>query len=124
MFSTRLLIHSQINIHLHFSNHLQCADLPSTFIRHLNDEVQKLRGNIASEPVTSTSKPVTGTTTATFYSFEKVPQSTVKEYIIYSDPKPRDYDPIPTELVMECLYSILPSFTDPLDASLATNIFP
>ena len=46
------------------------ADLPSIFIYHFTNKVQKLRANIASEHVASTL--VTGTTAATFSSFEKV----------------------------------------------------
>ena len=45
------------------------ADLPSIFIKHFTNKVEKLRANIASEHVTSTL--VTGTTAATFSSFEK-----------------------------------------------------
>ena len=52
------------------------ADLPSIFIKHFTNKVAKLRANIASEHVTSTL--VTGTTAATFSSFEKVSQLTVK----------------------------------------------
>ena len=40
------------------------ADLPSIFIKHATNKVEKLRANIVSEHVTSTL--VTGTTTATF----------------------------------------------------------
>ena len=46
------------------------ADLPSIFIKHFTIKVEKLIANIASEHVTSTL--VTGTTAATFFSFEKV----------------------------------------------------
>ena len=46
------------------------ADLPSIIIKHFTNKVEKLRANIASEQVTSTL--VTGTTAATFSSFEKV----------------------------------------------------
>ena len=60
------------------------ADLPSIFIKHFTNKVDKLRANIASEHVTSTL--VTGTTAATFSSFEKVSQSTVKECILNSAP--------------------------------------
>ena len=56
------------------------ADLPSIFIKHFTNKVEKFRANIASEHVTSTL--VTGTTVATFYSFEKVSQLTVKECIL------------------------------------------
>ena len=61
------------------------ADLPSLFIKHLTNKVEKLRANIASEHVTSTL--VTGTTAATFSSFEKVSQITVKDCILISAPK-------------------------------------
>ena len=44
------------------------ADLPSIFIKHFTNKAEKLRANIASEHVTSTL--VTGTTAATFSSFE------------------------------------------------------
>ena len=45
------------------------ADLPSIFIKHFTDKVEKLGANIASEHVT----PIldTGTTAATFSSFKK-----------------------------------------------------
>ena len=43
------------------------ADLPSIFIKHFTNKVEKLRANITSEHVTSTL--VTGTTAATFSSF-------------------------------------------------------
>ena len=61
------------------------ADLPSIFIKHFTNKVEKLRANIASEHVTSTL--VTGTTAATFSSFEKASQLTVKECILNSAPK-------------------------------------
>ena len=72
------------------------ADLASIFIKHFTNKVEKLRANIASEHVTSTL--VTGTTAATFSSFEKVSQLTVKECILNSDPKSCELDPIPSKL--------------------------
>ena len=53
------------------------ADLPRIFIKHFTNKVEKHRNNIASEHVISTL--VTGTTAATFSSFEKGPQLTVKK---------------------------------------------
>ena len=58
------------------------ADLPIIFIIRFTYKVEKLRANIASEHVTSTL--VTGTTAATFSSFDKVSQLTVKECILNS----------------------------------------
>ena len=98
------------------------ADLPSIFIKHFTNKVEKLRVNIASEHVTSTL--VTGTTAATFCSFEKVSQLTVKECILISAPKSCQLDPIPSKLLIECLDSILPSLTDLFNSSLASGIFP
>ena len=81
-----------------------CADLPSIFIKHITTKVEKLRANIASDHVTSTF--VTGTSTATFSSFVKVSQLTVKECILISAPKSCELDPIPSKLLIECLDSI------------------
>ena len=97
------------------------ADLPSIFIKHFTNKVEKLRVNIASEHVTSTL--VTGTTAATFSSFDDVSQLTVKICILNS-PKSCDLDPIPFKLLIECLDSILPSLTDLFTSSLASGIFP
>ena len=68
------------------------ADLTSIFIKHFTNKEEKLRDNIASEHVITTF--VTGTTTATFSSFEKVLQLTVKECIISSAPKSCELHPI------------------------------
>ena len=97
------------------------ADLPSIFIKHFTNKVEKLRANIASEHVASTL--VTGTTAATFSSFEKVSQLTVKECILISAPKSCELDPIPSNLLIECLDSILPSLTDLFNSPLASGIF-
>ena len=98
------------------------ADLPSIFIKHFTNKLDKLRANIASEHVTSTL--VTGTIAATFYTFEKVSQLTVKECILNSAAKSCELDPIPFKLLIECLDSILPSLTDQFNSSLASWIFP
>ena len=98
------------------------ADLPSIFIKHFTNKVEKLRANVASEHVTSTH--VTGTIAATFYSFEKVSQLTVKECILNFAPKSCELDPIPSKLSIECLDSVLPYLTDLFNSSLASGIFP
>ena len=59
---------------------------------------------------------VTGTTAATFSSFEKVSQLTMKECIIIFAPKSCELDPIPSKLLIECLDCIL---TDLFNSSLA-----
>ena len=98
------------------------ADLPSIFIKHSTNKVEKLRAIIASEHATSTL--VIGITAATFSSFEKVSQLTVKECILSSAPKSCELDPISSKLLIECLDSILPSLTDLFNSSLASGIFP
>ena len=98
------------------------ADFPSIFIKHFTNKVEKLRANIASEHVTSMF--VTGTTAATFFSFEKVSQLTVKECNLNCSPMSFELDPINSKLLIECLDSILPSLTDLVNSSLASGIFP
>ena len=93
------------------------TDLPSIFIIHFTNKVQKLRADIASEHVTSTL--VTGTTAASFSSFEKV-----KEYILNSAPRSCELDPIHSKLIIEYLDSILNYLTDLFNSSLASGIFP
>ena len=75
------------------------AELPSIFIKHFTNKVEKLRANIASEHVTSTL--VTGTIAATFSSFEKVSQLTVNECFLNSAPKSCELDPFPSKLLVE-----------------------
>ena len=116
-------MHSQIDIQPKILPTIYpSADLPSIFIKHATNKVEKHRANIASEHVTSTL--VTGTTAATFSSFEKVSQLTVNECILNSAPKSCEHDPIPSKLLIECLDSILPSLTDLFNYSLVSGIFP
>ena len=98
------------------------ADIPSIFIKHFTNKVEKLRANIASEHVISSI--VTGTTAASFSSFERVSLSTVKECILNSAPKSCELDPIPSKLLIKCLDYIIPSLTDLFSSSLASGIFP
>ena len=98
------------------------ADLPSIFIKNFTNKVEKLRANIASEHVTSTL--VTGTSAATFSSFEKVSQLTVNECILISAPKSCELEPIPSKLLFECLDYILHSLTDLFNSSLDSGFFP
>ena len=98
------------------------ADLSSIFIRHFPKKIGKHGANIAYENLTSTL--VTGTTAATFSSFEKVSQLTVKECILISAPKSCELYPIPSKLLIECLDSSLPSLTGLFNSSLASGFFP
>ena len=51
-------------------------------------------------------------------------QLTVKECILSSAPNSCEHDPILSRLLIECLDSIIPSFTDLFNSSLASGIFP
>ena len=95
------------------------ADFPSIFIKYFANKVEKHRAYIASEHVTSTH--VTGTTAATFFSFEKVSQLTIKECILNSVAKSCELDPIPSKHLIDCIDSILPSLTDLYNSSLASS---
>ena len=58
-----------------------------------------------------------------FLHLKKVSQLTVKECFLISAPKSCEFDPIPSNLLIECLDSILPSFTDLFNSSLASDVF-
>ena len=94
------------------------AEVPSIFIKHITNKVEKHRASIASEHVNSTL--VTGTTASTFSSIEKVSQLIVRECIHNLAPKSCELDLIPSKLLIECLDSILPSLTDLFNSSLAS----
>ena len=96
------------------------ADLPSIFIKHFTNKVEKLIANIASEHV---HQHLLLVQLLKLFSFEKVPQLTVREFIINSATKSCDLDPIHSKLLIECRYSILPSHTDLFNFSLASYIF-
>ena len=98
------------------------ADLPSIFIKRFAIKVEKPIANIDSEHVTSTL--LTVTTAATFSSFEKMSQLTVKECILNSASMSCELDPIPSKLLIECLDSIFPSLTDLFNSFIASGVFP
>ena len=60
-------------------------------------------------------------TPATFSSFEKVSQLTVKECILNSAPRSCELVPIASKLLTECLDYIIPSLTDVFSSSLASS---
>ena len=109
-------LHQRVNTHSnrHPPNILPTiypsADLPSPFIKHFTNKVEKQRANIASEHVTSAF--VTGTTTESFSSFEKLYHLAGKECFPNSAPKSCDHEPISTKLLIECLGTILHSLKD------------
>ena len=98
------------------------ADLPTIFIRHCTNKEEKHRTNFASEHVTSTF--VTGTTAATFSSFDKVSLLTVKECVPTSAPMACELYPIPYKLLVECMDFILLPLTNLFNSSHVSDIFP
>ena len=56
------------------------ADLPSLFIKHFNDKIDKCRANFATEPFTTASTLVIWTITATFSLFEEVSQFSQRQH--------------------------------------------
>ena len=114
-----IFVHVDLEINLIDSGRVSIG----TLLFHLSFSVTTtFLMEIRHEHVTSTL--VTGTTAATFSSFEKVSQLTVKECIPNSAPKSCELDPIPSKLLMECLDSILPSLTYLFNSSLAPGIVP
>ena len=100
-------------------------DLPGLFSTFFRDKIIKLRLDLDSQPVATSSLPLTNTFDGvSLCTFKPVSESVVRNLILKSAPKPCQLDPIPTPLVVECLDTLLPSLTALVNSSLSSGVFP
>ena len=96
-------------------------ELFSTFFR---DKIIKLRLDFDSQPVCTSSLPLTNPFDGIpLCTFKPVSESVVKNLILKSAPKTCQLDPIPTPLLVECLDTFLPSLTALVNSSLSSGVF-
>ena len=96
------------------------ADLSSLFISHFNDKVEKVRANIASEPVTSTLSLVTVATTAAFLHLkQRHNHESMNALLFLLLSHVTLISSIPN--LIECLDTIVPSLTDLFNSYLASS---
>ena len=92
---------------------------------YFRDKIIKLRLDLDSQPVCTSSLPLTNPFDGVpLYTFKHVSESVVKNLILKSAPKTCQLDPIPTRLLVECLDTPLPSLTALVNSSLSSGIFP
>lgn len=97
--------------------------LPNVFSEHFVQKIDNLRKDLDSQPSVSfpLGKPFQG---VPLTAFSPVSESDVLKIIKSSAPKTCDLDPIPTNLLFECLDEILPHLTQIINLSLSSGSFP
>ena len=100
-------------------------DLPGLFSTFFRDKIIKLRLDLDSQPVCTSSLPLTNPFDSVLLcTFKPVSESVVKNLILKSALKTCQLDPIPPFLLVECLDTLLPSLTALVNSSLSSGVFP
>ena len=100
-------------------------DLQGLFSTFLRDKIIKLRLDLDSQPVCTSSLPLTNPFDGVpLCTFKPVSESVVKNLTLKSAPKTCQLDPIPTPLLVKCLNILLPSLTALVNSSLSSGVFP
>ena len=100
-------------------------DLPGLFSTFFRDKIIKLRLYLDSQPVCTSSLPLTNPFDGVpLCTFKPVSESVVKNLILKSAPKSCQLDLIPTPLLLECLNNLFPSLTALVNFSLSSGVFP
>ena len=100
-------------------------DLQGLFSTFLRDKIIKLRLDLDSQPVCTSSLPLTNPFDGVpLCTFKPVSESVVKNLILKAAPKTGQLDPIPTPLLVEYLDTLLPSLTALVNSSLSSGVFP
>ena len=103
----------------------ELPDLPGLFSTFFRDKIIKLRLDLDSQPVCTSSLPLTNPFDGVpLCTFKPVSESGVKNLILKSAPKTCQLDPIPAPLLVECLDTLLPSLTALVNSSLFSGVFP
>ena len=100
------------------------SSLPDVFCNFFSNKIATIRHQLDSQAI-PTVPPVSGSFLGkTFSVFQPVTESEVKSVIIKSAPKSCPLDPIPTQLLIECIDVLLPPLTALFNSSLSSGVFP
>ena len=98
-------------------------ELPDTFNGFFNDKIELIRKDLnTSSKDTNACKTTFGG--KKFQSFSGVTADEVKKIIMSMPKKSCELDPIPTDLLMQCLDETLPLITEIMNTSLLTGHIP
>ena len=105
-----------------FPSNVSKAALPALFSDFFHSKVSRIRESLEQhsfdfdEPVTFEGEELN--------CFRNVTQDEVKKIILSSPSKSCELDPLPTELLKQCITELLPFITDFINSSLSSGIVP
>ena len=105
-------------------DHDSIQQLANSFGEFFINKIQDIRDQIDIQPCVFQPPPVTQNPKDIFSSFSPLSEAEVKRLIFKSKSTSCALDPIPTELLKECVAVILPLLTKMVNLSLQTGTFP
>jgi hypothetical protein len=98
------------------------VQLPQVFCDYFIQKVADIRSGLDS--VVCPSDTTDSNCDTVFMSFQPVSEDEVKRIVLKSKPTTCSLDPIPTNLLFECIDIVLPSLTEMINDSLTSGTFP
>jgi hypothetical protein len=98
------------------------VQLPQVFCDYFIQKVADIHSGLDS--VVCPSATTDSNCDTVFMSFHPVSEDEVKRIVLRSKPTTCSFDPIPTNLLFECINTVLPSLTRIINDSLSSGIFP
>ncbi len=105
-------------------DHESIQQLADSFGEFFINKIEDIRSEIDSQPCFYQAPSVPGAPRDTFSSFKELSEQEVKRLIFKSKSTSCALDPIPTQLLKECVDEILPLLTKMVNLSLQTGVFP
>ncbi len=99
-------------------------ELPQCFLHFFHNKIQSIRNNLDKQSLLSFNDAEHCFHGRPLSSFTPVTEEIVKCTILKSNTKTCDLDPLPTDLFIECLDTLLPFITAVINDSLTTGSFP
>src|SRR5258706_385535 len=121
---------NSVNKLLHRKPHIQLptsfpsTSLPQMFADFFSDKIHKLHFNLLSNSTENSPHTTPSTSPKELTDFTCVTHEEIAKLISLSPDTYCDLDPIPTSLLKQCAYVLIPTITKIINLSLATGIFP
>ena len=105
-----------------FSEH----ELPCKFINFFTSKISNIRAELDKLSTSTSTSHYVGHyyVSYSFTAFKPVTKGEIRKIITNSRPTTCSLDPIPTSLLVECIDLLLPIFTNIINESLLSGIFP
>ena len=100
------------------------SSLPEMFSNYFSDKIMIISNELDCQTVSALPAQTYSFSGITLSTFEPVTEVMGKHVIMKSAPKTCSLDPIPTPLLLEIFYCLLPSLTALINSSLSSGLFP